>query len=45
MDTTGNSAYGQLFAMSVLSLLPVIAFFLLFQRYLIEGAATTGMKG
>ncbi|WP_371864899.1 carbohydrate ABC transporter permease [Dictyobacter aurantiacus] len=45
LDSTGNSAYGQLFAMSVLSLLPVIAFFLLFQRMLIEGAATTGIKG
>jgi multiple sugar transport system permease protein len=45
MDNTGNSAYGQLFAMSVLSLLPVIAFFLIFQRYLIEGASTTGLKG
>ncbi|GLV59344.1 ABC transporter permease [Dictyobacter sp. S3.2.2.5] len=45
LDSTGNSAYGQLFAMSVLSLLPVIVFFLLFQRMLIEGAATTGLKG
>lgn len=45
IDNTGTSAYGQLFAMSILSLLPVIAFFLIFQRYLIEGASTSGLKG
>jgi multiple sugar transport system permease protein len=28
----------------VLSLVPVFVFFLLFQRLLIEGIATTGMK-
>jgi multiple sugar transport system permease protein len=45
LDSTGNSAYGQLFAMSVLSLVPIIGFFLIFQRLLIEGASTTGLKG
>jgi multiple sugar transport system permease protein len=45
LDSSGNSAYGQLFAMSVLSLLPIIAFFLMFQRLLIEGASTSGLKG
>lgn len=45
IDSTGNSAYGQLFAMSVLSLLPVLGFFLIFQRLLLEGASTTGLKG
>jgi multiple sugar transport system permease protein len=45
IDSTGNTAYGQLFAMSVLSLLPVIGFFLIFQRLLIEGASTTGLRG
>jgi len=44
LDSTGNSAYGQLFAMSVLSLLPIVGFFLIFQRLLIEGASTTGLK-
>ena len=43
-DSTGESDFGGLFAMSVLSLLPVFLFFLLFQRLLIEGIATTGMK-
>ncbi|HEX7736194.1 MAG TPA: carbohydrate ABC transporter permease [Ktedonobacteraceae bacterium] len=45
IDSTGNSAYGQLFAMSVLSLLPIFGFFLIFQRLLLEGASTTGIKG
>jgi multiple sugar transport system permease protein len=45
LDSTGNSAYGQLFAMSVLSLVPIVGFFLIFQRLLIEGASTTGLKG
>jgi multiple sugar transport system permease protein len=45
IDNTGNSAYGQLFAMSVLSLLPILGFFLIFQRLLLEGASTTGLKG
>jgi multiple sugar transport system permease protein len=45
LDSNGNSAYGQLFAMSLASLLPVIGFFLIFQRLLIEGASTSGLKG
>jgi multiple sugar transport system permease protein len=43
-DSTGMSDYGGLFAMSVLSLVPIFLFFLFFQRMLIEGIATTGMK-
>ena len=43
-DSTAESDWGSLFAMSVLSLLPVFVFFLFFQRLLIEGIATTGMK-
>ncbi|MCR6670843.1 carbohydrate ABC transporter permease [Devosia ginsengisoli] len=43
-DSTGMSDYGGLFAMSVLSLVPIFLFFLFFQRLLIEGIATTGMK-
>ncbi|HEY8576713.1 MAG TPA: carbohydrate ABC transporter permease [Devosia sp.] len=43
-DSTGESDYGALFAMSVLSLVPIFLFFLFFQRLLIEGIATTGMK-
>ncbi|KAB0679313.1 carbohydrate ABC transporter permease [Aureimonas leprariae] len=44
VDSTGASDWSSLFAMSNLSLLPVFLFFLFFQRLLIEGIATTGMK-
>jgi multiple sugar transport system permease protein len=45
VDSTGKSDWGALFAMSTLTLLPVFALFLLFQRLLIDGIATTGLKG
>lgn len=45
VDSTGSSSFGQLFAMSVLSLVPIFGFFLIFQRLLIQGASTTGLKG
>ena len=45
LDSTGVSQYGALFAMSLLSLIPIFGFFLLFQRLLTEGISTTGMKG
>ncbi|WP_421359731.1 carbohydrate ABC transporter permease [Agrobacterium rosae] len=44
VDSTGSSDWTALFAMSNLSLVPVFLFFLFFQRLLIEGIATTGMK-
>ncbi|MFC7620272.1 carbohydrate ABC transporter permease [Microlunatus sp. GCM10028923] len=44
VDASGTSNYGGLFAMSILSLLPVIGFFLAFQKLLIEGISTTGLK-
>ncbi|MDS7594888.1 carbohydrate ABC transporter permease [Agrobacterium tumefaciens] len=44
VDSTGSSDWTSLFAMSNLSLVPVFLFFLFFQRLLIEGIATTGMK-
>ncbi|HEY4202742.1 MAG TPA: carbohydrate ABC transporter permease [Devosiaceae bacterium] len=44
VDATSDSDWGGLFAMSILSLVPVFLFFLIFQRLLIEGIATTGMK-
>lgn len=37
--------YGSLLAMSTLSLVPVILLFSIFQKSLIEGIATTGIKG
>jgi multiple sugar transport system permease protein len=45
LDSTGTSAVGPMFAMSVLSLLPVFLFFLAFQRMLVEGISTSGLKG
>ena len=44
VDATGQSAWGQLFAMSVLAILPIFLFFLFFQRLIIEGVAHAGMK-
>lgn len=34
-----------MFAMCVLSLLPVIIIFMLLQKYIVEGVASTGIKG
>jgi multiple sugar transport system permease protein len=45
VDSTGKSDWGALFAMSTLTLLPVFAIFVFFQRLLIQGIATTGLKG
>jgi multiple sugar transport system permease protein len=42
---TSVQSYGPMFALSVLSLLPILAFFAAFQRYLAQGVATTGLKG
>ena len=38
------SAYGQLFAMSILSILPIVLFFVIFQRLIIRGIAMSGLK-
>lgn len=43
-STGGQSSYGSLFAMSVLSLAPLVGFFVVFQKLLIEGIATSGIK-
>ena len=40
----GGTDWGALFAMSILSLVPIFLFFLFGQRYLIRGIATTGLK-
>lgn len=44
VDSSGGS-YGQLLAMSVLSMVPVFVVFLFFQRRLVEGISTSGLKG
>jgi multiple sugar transport system permease protein len=45
VDSTGESAWGSLFAMSILSLVPLFAIFVFFQKYLVEGIAAGGIKG
>lgn len=45
IDQSSTSSYGPMFAMSVLALIPVLLFFLVFQRYLVDGVATSGLKG
>ncbi len=44
VDSSGTSSWNELFAMSALSLIPIFLIFLFFQKLLIEGIATTGMK-
>ncbi|WP_088102018.1 carbohydrate ABC transporter permease [Halalkalibacter urbisdiaboli] len=44
MDADGNTSWGPLLAMSSLSLLPQFILFAFFQKYLVEGIATTGLK-
>jgi multiple sugar transport system permease protein len=45
VDSTGQSSWGSLFAMSCLSLIPLFVVFILFQRYLIEGIQSGSLKG
>ncbi|TKA12125.1 carbohydrate ABC transporter permease [Actinacidiphila oryziradicis] len=45
LDKTSGSSYGAMFAMSVLALAPTLICFLVFQKRLVEGMATSGMKG
>lgn len=45
VDSTGRSEWGPLFAMSILSLVPVFLVFLFFQRLIIRGIAMSGLKG
>lgn len=44
-DAQGQTNWGAIFAMSVLSLVPVFALFIAFQKYLVQGISTTGLKG
>ncbi len=43
-DESGTN-YGPMFAMSVASLIPVLILFFIFQKSLVEGISTTGVKG
>jgi multiple sugar transport system permease protein len=37
--------WGQVFAASLMALVPVVIIFIIFQRYFIQGISTTGLKG
>jgi multiple sugar transport system permease protein len=45
LDSSGQAAIAPMFAMSVLSLVPVFLFFLVFQRLIVDGINTSGIKG
>lgn len=44
-DPGSSSDYGAMFAMAILSLIPIVIIFIVFQKYLVEGIATSGLKG
>ncbi|MDD3415612.1 MAG: carbohydrate ABC transporter permease [Lachnospiraceae bacterium] len=45
VDPTAKSAYGAMFAMSTISIVPILILFIIFQKQLVEGVATSGLKG
>jgi multiple sugar transport system permease protein len=44
-DPATSTDWGAIFAMSTLSLIPIFLIFILFQKYLVQGISTTGIKG
>ncbi|MCL2016393.1 MAG: carbohydrate ABC transporter permease [Defluviitaleaceae bacterium] len=44
-DPAASTDWGAMFAMSTLSLVPAVAIFIFFQKYLVDGISTTGLKG
>lgn len=44
-DPGSSSDYGAMFAMASLSIFPSVLIFIFFQRYLVEGISTSGLKG
>nr|WP_321262887.1 carbohydrate ABC transporter permease [uncultured Sphaerochaeta sp.] len=44
-DPQTSTDWSAIFAMGTLSLLPVLIIFLIFQKYIVQGLATTGLKG
>jgi len=45
LDSSSRSDWGATFAMSVMSLIPCLIVFAALQKYIVEGIATTGLKG
>ncbi|MGI6489818.1 MAG: carbohydrate ABC transporter permease [Sphaerochaeta sp.] len=44
-DPMTSTDWGAIFAMGTLSLLPVLIIFLIFQKHIVQGLVTTGLKG
>jgi multiple sugar transport system permease protein len=44
LDSDTVSNWGAMFAMSIVSLIPVLAIFFAFQKYIVEGISTSGLK-
>ena len=44
LDSEAQTGWGDLFAMSLVSLVPIVLFFFFVQKYLVRGIATTGIK-
>lgn len=44
-DPGSSSDYGAMFAMATLSITPAMVVFFIFQRWLVEGISTSGLKG
>ncbi len=44
-DPSAVTNWGAVFAMSTLSLVPVLIIFVFFQKYIVEGISTTGLRG
>lgn len=44
-DPNSVTNWGSMFAMSILSLIPVLIVFFIFQKNIVEGISTTGLKG
>ena len=44
-DQTSTSDYGATVTASFIALVPVLLFFIVFQRFLVDGVATQGLKG
>ncbi|MEF3302589.1 carbohydrate ABC transporter permease [Paenibacillus sp. GYB003] len=45
LDGESLNNWGGMFAMSTLSLVPVVIVFFVFQKYIVEGISTSGLKG
>jgi multiple sugar transport system permease protein len=44
LSEDGTSEYGEMLAMSVLSIVPIFVFFIIFQRLIIRGVAMSGLR-